>query len=211
MRGPTSRRVEHGAQITRRRNENYFRTASLSAFDGRKRTTVFALILIASPVWGLRPMRALRCALTTRPMPGITNLPALPLASFTASLKSSSKNVAAVFLGVPAFSAMCATILVLLKGLAAIFYFYPPQFFNRRRKDFSRPAAGSPPLEARKSGPHWTIRQCLRGMQGEWGAGMLIISGDFHSGHCDRMTLRTYGCLSGTEYSNGRINPRSGS
>jgi hypothetical protein len=31
---------------------------------------------------------------------------------------------------VPTFSAMCATILVLLKGLAAIFYFYPPQIFK---------------------------------------------------------------------------------
>ena len=47
-------------------------------------------------------------------------LPALPLASFTASLKSSSKKRAAVFLGVPTFSAMCETTLVLLKGLAAI-------------------------------------------------------------------------------------------
>src|ERR1700727_578069 len=122
MRGPTSRRVEIGARITRRKN--YFRTASLSAFDGRKRTTVFALILIASPVWGLRPMRALRCALTTRPNPGITNLPALPLASFTASLKSSSKKRVAFFLGVPTFSARGERILVLLKGLAAIFYFY---------------------------------------------------------------------------------------
>src|ERR1700685_1499927 len=120
MRGPTSRRVEHGAQITRRRNQNYFRTASLSAFDGRKRTTVFALILIASPVWGLRPMRALRCAFTTRPMFGITNLPAAPLASFTASLNSSSKKRTAVFLGVTHFSAMCDTILLLLIGLAAI-------------------------------------------------------------------------------------------
>src|ERR1700685_3511686 len=138
MRGPTSRRVEHGAQITRRRNQNYFRTASLSAFDGRKRTTVFALILIASPVWGLRPMRALRCALTTRPNPGITNLPALPLASFTASLKSSSKKRAAVFLGVPAFSARCETILVLLKGLAGILYFYPPQICKSASKIFLR-------------------------------------------------------------------------
>src|ERR1700733_264542 len=128
MRGPTSRRVERGAQITRRRS--YLRTASLSAFDGRRRTTVFALILIASPVWGLRPIRALRCALTTRPNPGITNLPALPLASFTASLKSSSKKRAAVFLGRLVFSARCETILVLLKGLAAIFYVYPPQIFK---------------------------------------------------------------------------------
>ena len=28
----------------------YFRTASFNAFDGRRRTTVFALILICSPV-----------------------------------------------------------------------------------------------------------------------------------------------------------------
>src|ERR1700731_556258 len=98
----------------------YFRTASLNAFDGRRRTTVFALILIASPVCGLRPMRALRCAFTTRPMPGITNLPAAPLASFTASLKSSSKKRAAVFFDVASFSAICDTVLVLLIGLAAI-------------------------------------------------------------------------------------------
>src|SRR5208282_3507081 len=98
----------------------YFRTASLNAFAGRRRTTVLALILIASPVWGLRPMRALRCAFTTRPMFGMTNLPAAPLASFTASLKSSSKKSAAVFFGVAHFSAMCDTILLLLIGLAAI-------------------------------------------------------------------------------------------
>src|SRR5579863_421236 len=164
MRGPTSRRVECGARITRRKS--YFRTASLSAFDGRKRTTVFALILIASPVWGLRPMRALRCALTTRPNPGITNLPALPLASFTASLKSSSKNRVAVFLGVPTFSARCETILVLLKGLAAIFYFYPPQFFKSASKIIFRDQPRVLPLlKHEKSGPHWTIRQCLCGMQ----------------------------------------------
>src|SRR5256884_3882275 len=58
-------------------------------------------------------MRALRCALTKRPSPGITNLPAAPLASLTASLKSSSKNVVAVFFGVPTFSAMCPTTFVL--------------------------------------------------------------------------------------------------
>src|SRR5208282_4083416 len=106
----------------------YFRTASLNAFAGRRRTTVLALILIASPVWGLRPMRALRCAFTTRPIPGMTNLPAPPLASFTASLCSSSKKATTVFLAVPTFSAMCATIFVLLSGLAAIFSAYPPEF-----------------------------------------------------------------------------------
>ena len=41
-------------------DENYFSTASLNAFAGRRRTTVLALILICSPVWGLRPKRALR-------------------------------------------------------------------------------------------------------------------------------------------------------
>src|SRR6266849_4412639 len=104
--------------------------ASLNAFAARKRTTVLALILIASPVCGLRPMRALRCAFTARPRLGITNLPAGPLHSFTASLKSSSKNDAAVFLGMLVFSARCDTTLVLLIGLAAIQYSYPPDFFR---------------------------------------------------------------------------------
>src|ERR1700733_1328962 len=98
----------------------YFRTASLSALDGRKRTTVLALILIASPVCGLRPMRALRCALTARPRLGITNLPAPPLHSLTASLKSSSKKAATVFLGTSTFSARCPTIFDLLNGFAIV-------------------------------------------------------------------------------------------
>src|ERR1700681_4666479 len=99
---------------------DYFRTASLNALAGRKRTTVLALILICSPVWGLRPRRALRCAFTTRPILGMTNFPAGPFASLTASLNNSSKKSTAVFFDVPTFSAMCETIFVLLKGLAAI-------------------------------------------------------------------------------------------
>src|SRR6202048_23737 len=97
--------------------------ASLNAFDARKRTTVLALILIASPVCGLRPMRALRCALTARPMFGTTHFRAGPLHSVTASLKSSSKKSAAVFFGVAHFSARCDTTFVLLIGLAAISFF----------------------------------------------------------------------------------------
>src|SRR3984885_7183261 len=101
---------------------DYFSTASLNAFAARKRTTVLALILIASPVAGLRPMRALRCAFTERPRPGITNFPA-PFVSFMASLKNSSKKDATCFLdtgfsGVLTFSAMCAIILDLLSGFA---------------------------------------------------------------------------------------------
>src|SRR5271169_6301340 len=76
---------------------NYFNTASLNAFAARKRTTVLALILMASPVAGLRPMRALRCAFTARPIPGITNFPA-DFASFTARLNSSSKKDTICFL-----------------------------------------------------------------------------------------------------------------
>src|ERR1700733_12577201 len=106
---------------------DYFSTASLNAFAARKRTTVLALILIASPVAGLRPMRALRCAFTARPIPGITNLPAL-FASFTASLNSSSKKATTCFLDtgfseVLTLSAMCAMILDLLSGVAIEFLF----------------------------------------------------------------------------------------
>src|SRR6267378_8696005 len=131
------RRSQKRKAPTRRKNpaagaynlheKNYFRIASFNAFAGRRRTTVLALILICSPVCGLRPMRALRCAFTTRPMPGITNLPAPPLASFTASLCNSSKKRAACFFGVPSFSAMWETIFVLLSGLAAIYFAYPPE------------------------------------------------------------------------------------
>src|ERR1700690_1637970 len=72
-------------------------------------------------------MRALRCAFTARPMPGITNLPAL-FDSFTASLNSSSKKAETCFLetgfsGVLTLSAMCAMILDLLKGVAIESYF----------------------------------------------------------------------------------------
>src|SRR6202035_4717145 len=103
----------------------YFRTASLNAFAARNRTTVLALILIASPVAGLRPMRALRCAFTARPMPGITNLPAL-LDSFTASLNNSSKKADICFLdtgfsGVLTLSDRCAMILDLLNAVAIEF------------------------------------------------------------------------------------------
>src|ERR1700684_2523965 len=41
---------------------------SLATLATRNLTTVFALILIGSPVWGLRPMRALRSALTSLPV-----------------------------------------------------------------------------------------------------------------------------------------------
>src|SRR6266849_4480966 len=121
--------------------------ASLNAFDGRKRTTV--LILMASPVCGLRPMRALRCAFTARPTFGITNFPAAPLHSLTASLKSSSKKSAATFFGVPHFSARCDTTLVLLIGLAAIsililLIFYQPQGARGQPRTFSLVAPKDP-------------------------------------------------------------------
>src|SRR5580658_8662810 len=110
--------IRHSNQAER----GYFSTASLNALAARRRTTVLALILIASPVAGLRPMRALRCALTARPIPGITNLPA-PRVSFTASLNSSSKKATTCFLetgfsSVLTFSVMYAIILDLLIGFA---------------------------------------------------------------------------------------------
>ena len=53
-------------------------TASLAALANRNFTVVLALILIASPVAGLRPIRAARCAFTSLPRPGIVNSPLLP-------------------------------------------------------------------------------------------------------------------------------------
>src|SRR6185503_6149513 len=48
---------------------------SLAALATRNLTTVLAGILIVSPVAGLRPMRALRLALTSLPTPGSVNWP----------------------------------------------------------------------------------------------------------------------------------------
>ena len=51
------------------------RTASFSCLAILALTTVFAGILIASPVAGLRPIRALRCCFTSFTIPGSTNSP----------------------------------------------------------------------------------------------------------------------------------------
>src|SRR6266487_5912346 len=50
----------------------YFRAASFIAFAIRNFSTRLAGILMASPVWGLRPMRALRLTTTSFPTPGKT-------------------------------------------------------------------------------------------------------------------------------------------
>src|ERR1019366_919367 len=71
-------------------------TASLNAFARRNFTTVLAGILMASPVWGLRPMRALRFAFTALPSPGTTNCP-LPFASLLEHLTSSASAAAPTF------------------------------------------------------------------------------------------------------------------
>src|SRR5437588_10619612 len=86
--------------------ENYFlgAIASFAALATRNFTTVLALIWIGSPVCGLRPMRALRCAFTRRPRPGTTNTPFF-LVSLIATSARCSRNVPAVLLLVPSFSA----------------------------------------------------------------------------------------------------------
>src|SRR6185369_5918904 len=63
---------------------------------------------MGSPVWGLRPMRALRCDFLRRPSPGSTKRPFF-FASFTAVSVSVIKNAAAVLLLVPVFSARWRT------------------------------------------------------------------------------------------------------
>src|SRR3984957_209804 len=77
---------------------------SLADFATRNFTTVLALILMASPVCGLRPMRALRSAFTRRPIPGITNTP-LFLVSLMAVSASRSRKAADCLLVSSSFSA----------------------------------------------------------------------------------------------------------
>ena len=71
---------------------------SLAALATRNLTTVLALILMAAPVWGLRPMRALRSAFTRRPMPGITKTPFF-FVSLMAVSASRSRKAADLLVG----------------------------------------------------------------------------------------------------------------
>src|ERR1700679_2139581 len=92
----------------RRHHSSYFfggAMVSLAALATRNLTTVLALILMVSPVWGLRPRRALRSALTSLPMPGMVNSPFF-LVSLTAVSASSSRPAAACLLVISSFSAM---------------------------------------------------------------------------------------------------------
>src|SRR3981081_2111955 len=96
--------------------ENYFlgAIASLAALATRNFTTVLALIWMGSPVCGLRPTRALRCAFTSRPRPGTTNTPFF-LVSLMAVSANCSRNNAAVLLLSSVFSARCRMSCVLVK------------------------------------------------------------------------------------------------
>ena len=81
--------------------------ASLRALPGRNLGTLAAFILIASPVRGLRPVRASR--LPTANVPKPTNDTVSPFLSviFTASMVDSRARVAAA-LEISAFLAMCS-------------------------------------------------------------------------------------------------------
>src|SRR5579863_5673222 len=99
---------------------NYFfggAIVSFAALATRNFTTVFALILIAAPVCGLRPIRALRSAFTRRPMPGITNTPFF-LVSLIAVSASRSRKAADCLLVSSSFSAICRVKAVLVNPVA---------------------------------------------------------------------------------------------
>jgi hypothetical protein len=73
------------------------RTASLKAFATRIFTTVFAGILIGSPVAGFRPIRALRFARTVLPTPGITKAPTFFVSDVAKQAISSMMPAASFF------------------------------------------------------------------------------------------------------------------
>src|SRR4029078_905715 len=79
----------------------------------------FAGILIAAPVAGLRPIRALRAAFTSFPTPGIVNWPCF-LVWATARLPYSSIISPAVFFESPNLSAKWAAIWLFVICLAAL-------------------------------------------------------------------------------------------
>src|SRR5580658_8747738 len=97
---------------------------SLAALATRNFTTVLALILIAAPVCGLRPMRALRSAFTRRPMPGMMKTPFF-LVSLRAVSASRSRKAALCLLVSSSFSASCRVRAVLVNPVAmCVFSFW---------------------------------------------------------------------------------------
>ena len=70
---------------------------SLAALATRNLTTVLAGILISSPVAGLRPLRALRLALTSLPIPGNVKAPAFFVCATAIEANSSMTSFAAFF------------------------------------------------------------------------------------------------------------------
>ena len=94
-------------------------TASRQAFATRNLTTVFFGIRICSPVWGLRPLRAFRCAFTSFPIPGMMNWP-VRFVSFAARSAIDLNHAAACFFGTCIVSDIWATICVLVMGFFAI-------------------------------------------------------------------------------------------
>src|SRR5579864_6418338 len=117
----TKKQGRHKAGLHSNENQNYFlgAIASFAALATRNFTTVFALIWIGSPVWGLRPTRALRCAFTRRPKPGTTKMPFF-LVSLIAVSARLSRNAAAVLFGISFFSASCRINWVLVRPEAIL-------------------------------------------------------------------------------------------
>src|SRR5262245_14509784 len=114
------------SKITTSRREGYFLAfggtmESFAALATRNLTTVLAGILIASPVAGLRPMRALRLALTSLPIPGKVKAPAFFVCA-TATEASSSITSFAAFFERLNFAAMWAASWLLVICFAAMFF-----------------------------------------------------------------------------------------
>src|SRR5277367_1957146 len=120
----TKAKGRRGAGLRNAYLGNYFLAggaiASLAALATRNFTTVLALIWIGSPVCGLRPTRAFRCAFTRRPSPGTTNTPFFFVSLMAVSARC-SRNAAACLLLSSFFSARRRTSCVLVKPDAMYF------------------------------------------------------------------------------------------
>src|SRR5882672_7295910 len=84
-------------------------TVSFRLFARRNLHTRLAGILIGSPVWGLRPIRAFRFASTSLPKPGSRNTPDF-FASLAASASVSSRKLSTCFFERLVFSARAASV-----------------------------------------------------------------------------------------------------
>ena len=154
---------------------------------------------MAAPVWGLRPMRALRSAFTSRPMPGMTKTPFF-FVSLIAVSASRSRKAATCLLVSSSFSASCRVRAVLVSPVAIVLFSFwaalgavdvpglPPRYAYRK-------GGGVPPmLHLHETPVSMRVRSTRRSLQCGLGQGKVNRKSPFSTNFLGNNAYFAYFC-----------------